>query len=93
MPKVIMEAMIYGIPVVSTRVGSLPRIFQDKVHCSFVDPGNVKQMTDAIQYIIQNPKYAASISENAYKVCLNYDLSTTSENIARMIHNGYSQGG
>ncbi len=91
-PKVIIEAMINSVPVITTRVGALPLLFQDGEHCIFVEPGNVQQLAETIRKVVLDPAQSERLVTNAYKLCVQYDLESTSENIARAIHGGSGSG-
>ena len=46
-PLVIMEALAHGVPVVATRVGSVPELLQDGANGRLVAPGDTEAMAEA----------------------------------------------
>jgi glycosyltransferase involved in cell wall biosynthesis len=52
----IIEAMIWGLPVVVTGVGGVPEIVDDKVNGFVVDPGDPEQLGEALLFMMKNSK-------------------------------------
>lgn len=75
LPVSVLEAMALGMPVVSTNVGGMPYIIQDKQNGLLVNPGEVREMADAIQQLIRNEELSASVSLNARKYAEQFDWS------------------
>jgi len=55
MPNVALEAMMFGKPVVASRVGGVPEVVVDSVTGSLVDSQNLGQMLSAICSLLSNP--------------------------------------
>lgn len=53
LPISILEAMSYGLPIISTPVGGIPEVV--KGNGVLVTPGNIKEIHDAIKKYIDNP--------------------------------------
>lgn len=62
LPMVILEAMMAGLPVVSTSVGGIPDAVGDTV--LLVDPQNPAQLAAAMQKIIENKSLRKDLAEN-----------------------------
>ncbi|MCO6174162.1 glycosyltransferase family 4 protein [Flavobacterium sp. NRK F10] len=60
-PVSVMEAMALGIPVISTNVGGLPFLLEDKKDAILVSDGSVEEMASAILELIQNPLKAKQL--------------------------------
>ena len=50
-PLVVLEAMAAGLPVVSTRVGDAPAMVKEGETGTLVDPGDPKQLADAMDRV------------------------------------------
>ncbi len=48
-PRVLYEAMLYKVPIVTTFVGSIPGLMRDGYNCLRVEVGNPRQLADVIQ--------------------------------------------
>ncbi|MCF7906876.1 glycosyltransferase family 4 protein [Patescibacteria group bacterium] len=73
-PRVILEAMANGLPVVSTPVGSLPVIFEDKKEIIFAKFNNDDSFFEKIDQLIQNKKIYKKTKINAFKKVQKYTI-------------------
>ena len=58
LPISILEAMSYGMPIISTPVGGIPEVV-DKENGILVTPGNDKEIFEAIRYYTDHRQYIA----------------------------------
>jgi glycosyltransferase involved in cell wall biosynthesis len=65
-PRTIWEAMANSVPVVSTRVGSIPFYLENKTHILMIPPKDVESLYDAVKQVITNQELRKSLIENAY---------------------------
>lgn len=63
LPLSILEAMSAGLPVISTRVGSIPELIEDGVHGYLIEPGDVDALSQYILKIINNSDLALSMGQ------------------------------
>jgi glycosyltransferase involved in cell wall biosynthesis len=56
--RVAAEAMMYGLPVVASRVGGLPEVVEDNVTGFLVDPEDIAGFTQKVEYFLNNPEKA-----------------------------------
>lgn len=66
-PRVVIEAMSQGIPVVSTPVGSLPTTFEDKKEIRFFDFNDYEMAYDIIKSFLSERSYFEKMRDEAYK--------------------------
>ncbi|HEY7354937.1 MAG TPA: glycosyltransferase family 4 protein, partial [Ktedonobacterales bacterium] len=55
-PVAVTEALAASLPVVSTRVGAIPESVQDGKTGLLVDAGNVEQLRQALDWLIDHPE-------------------------------------
>lgn len=70
MPNALLEAMALGIPAISTNCpsGGPADLIRDKENGLLIPVGNTDALTDAMCFLVENPKFAASISENGAQI-------------------------
>ncbi len=76
MPVSVMEAMALGFPVISTNVGGLPYLIDDKLNGILVEPNNPEVFMNEILFICDNPLKAKEMSENARAKMEEFDWQT-----------------
>ncbi|MBA7712767.1 Poly(ribitol-phosphate) alpha-N-acetylglucosaminyltransferase [subsurface metagenome] len=54
-PSVLLEAMLHGKPVVSSRIGGLPEIVDEGVMGFLFEPGNAQDLAQKIRYLWNKP--------------------------------------
>jgi len=63
LPIAILEAMSYGMPIISTNVGGIPEVIETGVNGFLVNPGNLKELKKAIHFFMTNVQYIDSFGE------------------------------
>jgi colanic acid/amylovoran biosynthesis glycosyltransferase len=72
-PTVIVEAMLFGLPVISTFHSGIPEVINDAINGYLVQEKNILEYVGAIDKAIKNSNY---ISQNAHKLILDkFDLT------------------
>lgn len=56
LPISILEAMSYGLPIISTNVGGIPRVLKNQRNGHLIPPGNKERLKSAIEFYIKNPE-------------------------------------
>ena len=67
--RAILEAMAAGLPAVVTRVGAAPDIIDDGVNAFIVDPGNVKQLEQRLEQLLQDGKLRSAMGAASRELC------------------------
>jgi glycosyltransferase involved in cell wall biosynthesis len=63
LPLSVLEALSYGVPVITTPVGSLPEVLRDGETALFVPPGDVTALTAAILALLTDEALAARLGQ------------------------------
>ncbi len=65
-PKVLLEAMAYGVPILTTNVGGIPDIIQNEVNGLMVPPNSVEELENGMIKILNNQKLRQSLIKGGY---------------------------
>ncbi len=84
MPAKIFDAMAMAKPIVSTSVSDIPEVLSD---CGYlVEPGNVQQLGDTINYVLEHPEEARSKGKKARERCIErYDTSIMEKQLLELV--------
>ena len=66
-PRVIVEAMSQGLPVIATKVGGIPHRLGDEVHALLVPPGSARELASAIEKMMADGELRRSLIHNGYE--------------------------
>lgn len=80
-PKVILEAMSRGIPVIATEVGGIPDMIEHEVNGLLVPPGNSEELALALRRVLADEDLRARLSLNGLKTA---DSLTVERQTARL---------
>ncbi|MCG9973046.1 glycosyltransferase family 4 protein [Christiangramia crocea] len=72
-PVSLLESMALGLPVVSTNVGGIPYMIENKVNGILVEPENPEAMVQAICTLLEDPELAGLLSRNSRAQTEKYD--------------------
>lgn len=67
MPMSILEAMSYGIPCISTNVGSIPSVIENNINGIIINPGDKDSLKDSLLKLLDNEKLRAEYSVLSYR--------------------------
>lgn len=72
LPISILEAMSYGMPIVSTNVGGIPEIVKDQENGFLINPGDKQDLFKRIKFIIDNPQVIDKMGQASKQIVKNY---------------------
>jgi len=85
LPTVMIEAMSFGIPVISTKVGEIPNFIKEGYNGLFFEKDNYIDLAQKIDFLIQNKYLYAALSKNS----VNFSKNFYSDNVLENIINSY----
>ena len=84
-PVVLMEAMLSGVPVVSTNISGIPELVVDEVTGLLCEPNDAVSLAKKIQILLSNNKLKKELRKNAIcKVISEFELK---DNVALLVKN------
>jgi glycosyltransferase involved in cell wall biosynthesis len=69
-PRVVIEALACGVPVVASRMGPIVQVIKDGETGIFFEPGNIADLTEKINYAIDHPEELRTMKHNARRTYL-----------------------
>ncbi|MBE9106856.1 glycosyltransferase family 4 protein [Nostoc cf. edaphicum LEGE 07299] len=65
LPMALLEAMSWGLPVITTPVGGIPEIVTQNQNGLLVNPGDIQQLSEAMRSLITDENLRISLGNNA----------------------------
>jgi len=91
-PVSILEALSCGVPVVSTRVGSVAETVHDQWNGFTIEPGDVDAIAERVKYLLWNKETAEMMGSNGrHHVQTNGSLDTMVNMYEQLIHRIFDQ--
>jgi glycosyltransferase involved in cell wall biosynthesis len=84
LPIAILEALSSGLAVLSTKVGGIPDAIQDERYGLLVEPGQPKELANAISRYLDTDDLIETVARNARKL---YDMKYSSKANVKLIRN------
>lgn len=82
LPYTILEAMLSGIPVMSTNVGGIPEIINNNINGILIEPKNSQQLTEKIIYLKKNRRIVQNLVRKAQeKIIREFNLEQMIEKV------------
>jgi glycosyltransferase involved in cell wall biosynthesis len=75
LPVSVLEAMGWGLPVITTPVGGIPGLIDHQKNGLLVTPGNINQLAAALQTLIQDEALRWALGEHARQHVLPFNIS------------------
>jgi glycosyltransferase involved in cell wall biosynthesis len=84
LPMAILEAMAWGIPVITTPVGGIPEVVTPSHNGLLVQPGDIQQLSEAMHLLIKDKALRLSLGKNARKTVESFDARTYGDRLAHI---------
>ena len=75
LPMAILEAMSWGLPIISTTVGGIPEIVIDHQNGLLVEPGDIGGLAQSIESLIITKSLRLALGENARNSVKSFDIN------------------
>jgi glycosyltransferase involved in cell wall biosynthesis len=72
LPLTILEGMAYGIATIASNIGGIPSAITDDVNGFLITPGNVEQLTNRLQALLENPQRINEIGSAARETIIRH---------------------
>lgn len=83
MPMSILDAMGYGLPIVSTNVGGIPKLVKEGSNGKLYEPGDAKGMVEGIKVLLENKEQRLEFGKKSREIIEEgYSLERHLEKIA-----------
>jgi glycosyltransferase involved in cell wall biosynthesis len=70
-PMAVLDAWAYGLPVITTPVGGLPDVLEEDKNALIFEPGNIQQLAQQLQRIIEDTTLRESIEKESVSLATN----------------------
>jgi glycosyltransferase involved in cell wall biosynthesis len=85
LPYVLLEAMLFKVPVLATDVGGIPNLIINSVTGYLVPPGDVESLKNGMENMLNDPEKVRDMSEEGYKLVKEkYSARRMAENYGRL---------
>ena len=62
-PLVLLEAMVYGVPVIAANIGGIPEIIEDGKSGLLFEPGDAEDLARKMKYLWENPDLSREMGQ------------------------------
>lgn len=66
-PRVLYEAMTFGVPILTTFVGSIPSLMKDRSNCLRIIVRDPRDIAEKIRHLLHNPELQAKLSSSSHQ--------------------------
>lgn len=84
LPMSIIEAMSYGLPIISTKVGGIPDLVIDKKNGYLFTPGDKNAILEHLKSLLENEQLRKSMGEYSFNLSKKYLPSTVKLQINKL---------
>ncbi len=82
LPMAIIEAMGWGLPVITTNVGGIPEVVMTQINGFLICPGDTQKLSDAMKLMIEKTKMRKRLGNAARMTAERYDIKDYCEQLA-----------
>lgn len=76
LPMSVLEALSFGLPIISTPVGGTPDAVQEGVNGYLVQPGDYKSLCERIELLASNKELRKQMGKESYKIAeMKFDIN------------------
>jgi glycosyltransferase involved in cell wall biosynthesis len=83
-PMSILEAMAWGLAIITTPVGGIPDLITSHENGVLVNPGNIEELTAAIGALIQEDALRLNLGKSAKHVAKSFDINLYSKHLTQL---------
>lgn len=92
-PGSLVEAAAAGLVVISTGVGGIPYIFENRKSALLVEPGDWAGLASAVLEALETPELAQRLAHEAFQQCRQYDWNNVRQLLYRVYGFEFCNGG
>jgi len=74
LPRVYLEALASGVPVVGTRVDGAAEVIQDGVNGHLLEPGDIRGLAERVLHLLAHPDIAARMGAEGQSLTKEFDI-------------------
>lgn len=84
-PRTLYEAMIYGVPIITTMVGGIPSLMRNNYNCLAIEAKSVESIVNNVEFAMNNYSIMARYAMEASKIIAPI-ISDKKPSHARLVH-------
>lgn len=86
LPMALLEAMSWGLPVITTPVGGIPDLIIPRQNGLLITPGNLLELTNAIKLLIEDESLRLSLGQKARETVIPFDVRNYCSQLADLYY-------
>jgi len=84
-PLVLLEAMVFNLPIITTNVGGIPELMTDGINGFLIDPGDPITLSKKIKFLLNNLKISDNFVNNNGRRVREFDIRKTAISYKNLI--------